>query len=479
MNILVWICIAIAVFLLVLLGRTMAFRPKKEAAKAEVPVALDETAIISHMQALIRCKTISYIEKSTMEDPAPFEAFPKLLESLYPRVHQALEHERVGERGLLYRWRGRQSDAPSVLMSHYDVVPAQENLWKKPPFDAVLEDGVLWGRGTLDTKGTLLSILEAAESLLAEGFVPERDLYFSFAGDEEIAGQGAPDLVSELEKRGVKPAFVLDEGGAVVEKVFPGVTKPCALVGTGEKGNAIFSLSMVSKGGHASAPPPHTLIGHLAKAIIRMENHPFPFRLTLPAAQMFDTLGRHSSFVFRFLFANLWCFKPLLNLMCRLLGGEMNALVRTTCAFTQMEGSNAPNVLPPSASIAANLRLVGGDTLESAKARMESIIGNPDIQVKIVQGTNPSPISNTEGEPWDRLGSAIGETWPEAILSPYLMVAASDSRHYCRISEHVFRFSAMTLSSEERKTIHGNDERIPLETLYTAVRFYVRLMKKC
>ncbi len=478
MSIWIWFCVALAALLLVLLGRAFSFKPKNEVHRASPPAELDESAIASHMQALIRCKTVSYVEKS-LEDPTPFESFPRLLESLYPRVHQTLAHERIGERGLLYCWRGRGSDNPSVLMSHYDVVPAQENLWQKPPFGGVLEDGVLWGRGALDTKGTLLSILEAAESLLTKGFMPESDLYLSFSGDEEIAGQGAPGIVLELEKRGVQPAFVLDEGGAVVEKIFPGVKKPCALVGTGEKGNANFSFSMVSKGGHASAPPPHTLIGHLADAVVRVEKSPFPFRLTPPAAQMFDTLGRHSSFAYRLLFANLWCFAPLLNMMCRKMGGEMNALVRTTCAFTQMTGSDAPNVLPPSASVAANLRLVGGDTLESAKARLSRVIGNADIHAEILQGMNPSPISRTEGEPWERLRSAIGETWPEAILSPYLMVAASDSRHYCRISENVYRFSAMALSAEERKTIHGNDERIPLKKLYTAVRFYRRLMEKC
>ncbi len=478
MNALVLILLALAALLAVLMARAVAFRPKTRAEAAPTPVAIDEAAVAAHMQALVRVRTVSHPDKA-LEDPAPFEALPALLASLYPRVHAALACERIGDRGLLYRWKGKRADAPGVLMSHYDVVPAEEALWQKQPFDGIIEDGVLWGRGTLDTKGTLLAIFEAAELLLSEGFTPENDLYFSFAGDEEIAGGGAPGIVAALTARGIQPAFVLDEGGAVVEKVFPGVAKPCALVGTGEKGNMDVLLTAASKGGHASSPPPHTPVGVLARAVTRVEGKPFPFTLTPPAAEMFDTLGRQSSLAYRMIFANLWCFAPLLNLLCKKTGGEMNALVRTTCAFTQMAGSAASNVLPPVATVGANLRIVGGETTESARARLESVIRDPDVRVEIVHGMDPSPISRTDGEPWQRLGGAIAETWPDAILSPYLMVAASDARHYARVSDSVYRFSAMALSAEERKLIHGNDERVPVEKLCTAVKFYARLMRRC
>lgn len=476
MILLLCILAAVAIFLLVLIVRAAAFKPAAQKASPPTPVQVDEEAASTHMQALIRCKTVSFSNKS-LEDPAPFEAFPALLQTLYPAIHQACPPERIGERGLLFHWKGRESARPSVFMSHYDVVPANEDQWQKPPFDAVIEDGVMWGRGTLDTKGTLLGVMEAAESLIKEGFVPAQDIYLCFGGDEEVSGGGAPGIVAELTRRGIKPAFVLDEGGAVVEGVFPGVKQPAALVGIGEKGSMNVTFHLNSQGGHASAPPPHTTVGLLAQAVTRVEAQPFPFHLTAPAKALFDTLGRHSTFVYRLIFANLWCFAPVLNLICKKSGGEMNALVRTTCAFTQMKGSDAANVMPPVASVGANLRIIGGENMQTVKARLSQIIGNENINITIDSGMDPCPESKASGEAWERLGGAIAQTWPAAILSPYLMVAASDSRHYATISDAVYRFSAMPLSGQERKLIHGNDERIPLEKLYDTVRFYIRLMR--
>ncbi len=467
---------ALALLIAVIVVRTLAFKPQQEKAVAPLEVKLYEDRIAKDMQAIIQMKTISYLDKSK-EDQQVFEEFPELLKKLYPRLHEKLTQERIGDRGILYRWPGKNSDKPGVLMSHYDVVPVQESTWDKPPFSGEIENGVLWGRGTLDTKCTLLGVMEAAEHLISEGFIPENDLYLSFAGDEEIFGHGAPAIVAELKRRGITPAFVLDEGGAVVDNVFPGVKEPCALIGLGEKGLTNINFEAVSSGGHASTPPPHTAVGVVAQAITKVENHPFPFRLTPAVTKMFDTLGRRSTFAYRMIFANLWCFAPVLDMLCKKKGGEMNALVRTTCAFTLMSGSPAHNVLPPKATVGANLRLIGGDTVESAKAYVEKAVNDSRVSATIANGNNPSPCSPAEGEAWEKLYTAIGQTWQGAVVSPYLMVAASDSRHFCAISDHVYRFSPLAMTKEDRATIHANNERIQLSKLYDLVRFYVRLIK--
>lgn len=468
----------LAVFIVVIVIRALRFRPLPAADLnvEEIPVRADEIA--ERFARMIRCKTVSSLDER-LTDRMEFDKFQKLLGELYPGVHNACTLEQIGPSGMLYMLKGKSSAAPVVFMAHYDVVPADESAWDKPPFSGEVENGVLWGRGALDTKGTLCGVMEAAEGLIAQGFVPENDLYFAFSGDEEIAGETAPAMVAEMERRGVIPAMVLDEGGAVVENIFPGVDKPCALIGTAEKGMLDVELSIESNGGHASAPPPHTLIGLLAKAVVRIENNPFKSRLTPPVAAMFDTLGRHSSFVYRLIFANFWCFLPVLDAICRKRGGELNAMMRTTCAFTMMEGSKATNVLPPSATMRANLRIIGGETPDGAIENMKSITNNPDIKFSTIYGMNPSRDSLMGGQSWEALKDAIAQTWPGALVSPYLMVACSDSRHYCRISDGVYRFSAMELSKEERAMIHGHNERIPVDKLAKIVQFYTRLMRHC
>ena len=470
------IAAALLVFLSVLIFRALLFVPPKKSESRVEPVFVNTEKASHDLAEMIRCRTVSERDK-TKEDEAEFEKFEKLLPTLFPKVYEKCEFEKIGDRALLFRWRGVSDKAPTVLMSHYDVVSVVDEDWEKPAFSGIIENGVLWGRGTLDTKGTLNGVLQAAEALIADGFIPKNDIYFAFAGDEEINGHGAKDIVNLFRERGITPSAVVDEGGAVVERVFPGVKIPCALIGVAEKGMLNVEYSVKGGGGHSSSPAPHTPVGRLSAACVRMENSPFKFRLTKPVREMLDTLGRHSTFIYRIIFANLWCFAPVLNLLTKKTGGEMNAFMRTTTAFTQMEGSKGINVIPPYAKMASNHRLLPGDTTESAMAHIRKTVKDKKITVTMLEGTNPSVISTTDCEGWQRVCVAVSGTWQEAIISPYLMFACSDSRHWGVISDRVYRFSAMALTKEERATIHGNNERIPLDTIAKTVEFYIRLIK--
>lgn len=432
--------------------------------------------IAANLSQMIQVKTISHKAPSKM-DMASFEAFKSLLESLYPSIHKGCERSYHGPTGILYKWQGKNNHDPIVLMSHYDVVPCDEALWTVAPFSGQIDEAFVWGRGTLDTKGTLCGILEAVETLILEGHEPERDIYLSFSGDEEISGPSAPAIVAHLTSKGVKPALVLDEGGAIVEGIFPGVSGPIAVVGTGEKGYLDVLLRMKGKGGHSSAPPAHSLVGELSKAVVKLEKRPFKARLTPPVKEMFETLGKKSTPLYRVLFSNLWLFKPLLVKFFTRKGGEMNAMIRTTTAVTKMSASKAFNVLPPYAEVGINFRLLPGDTVESALAYIEKVVDNPEIEVQCVTSREASAVSKTYGFGWEAVNKAILATWQDVIVTPYLMMAATDSRHYCSLSEHVFRFSAMPLSNEERALIHSNDERIRIETLVGIVSFYEQLLR--
>lgn len=466
------------IFIAVVLVRTLRFTPKAQPPVSDEKVEFDRDGAVEALAELVRCKTVSYNDK-TLEDDAEFEKLYALLPRLYPNVFAACTLQKFPQRALLFRWPGKRDDAPSVMMAHYDVVPVDENGWEKPPFEAIIENGVMWGRGTLDTKVTFNGILSAAEHLIGKGFVPENDIYFAFSGGEEINGDGAPTIVKWFVDNGIQPALVVDEGGAVVENVFPGVKAPCGLIGIAEKGMINAEFYTESSGGHASAPKPHTPVGVLAAACKKVEDHPFKAHIEGPASQMFDTLGRHSTILYRMIFANMWCFGWVIDLLGRLSGGEMNALVRTTVAFTQMEGSSARNVIPTEARMVANMRLNPKDTVESAIAYLQKTVGDEKVRVSALEASQPSPVSETDCPAYDKVAAAVAETWRGCIVSPYLMVQCSDARHYRDLSNHVYRFSAMDLSSEERATIHGNNERIRLETVTHAVEFFIRLMQKC
>ena len=468
----------IVVFLAVVTVRALRFIPKPQPRLSQEEVSFDRDAAVDALAQLVRCKTVSYNDHS-LEDEEEFQKLISLLPRLYPNVMETCEFRQLPDRALLLRWPGKNPGDPAVMMAHYDVVPVNEDAWEKPPFEGILEDGVLWGRGTLDTKVTFNGILSAANHLIARGFRPERDVYFAFSGGEEVNGLGAPNIVAWFREQGIQPALVVDEGGAVVENVFPGVKVPCGLIGIAEKGMMNARFRARSQGGHASAPKPHTPVGVLSSACKRVEDHPFKAHIQGPAAQMFDTLGRYSTPLYRVIFANLWCFGWLLDLMARKSGGEMNALLRTTVAFTQMQGSSARNVIPPEATMVANMRLNPSDSVASALDYLKKKVANDAVEITALESFEPSPVSETGCEAWDKVAASVAETWRGCVVAPYLMVQCSDSRHYGPISNHVYRFSAMDLTAGERSTIHGNNERIRVETVAKAVEFYIRLLSRC
>ena len=467
----------ILVFVAVVLVRTLRFKPKAMPEADGTPITFDKQKATDNLARLIRCKTISRIDH-VGEDDAEFDKLTGLLPELFPNVYKKCEFKTFPDRGLLYKWEGKSHDNPSVFMAHYDVVPVSEDGWQKPPFDGIIEDGVLWGRGTLDTKVSFSSALFAADHLIGEGFVPENDIYLAFSGCEEVNGLGAKHIVDYFEENGIIPALVLDEGGAVVENVFPGLKSACAVIGIAEKGMIDVEYRVKSNGGHASAPKPGTPVPTLAKACTKVEGKPFKSHITKPVGEMFDTLGRHSNFLYRMIFANMWCFGWVIDLLGKMQGGDINALIRTTVAFTQMSGSSASNVIPPEATMVSNLRLNPEDTMESALEYLKGVVDDDKVELTRLRGYNPSRISVTDCEGYDRVANAAVSTWQGCIPTPYLMMQCSDSRHWGKISDKVYRFSAMDLTKEERATIHGHNERIRIECLERACEFYIRIMKK-
>lgn len=440
---------------------------------------------------LVRFRTVSSRDDAEV-DRDEFEGFLAALPGLYPKVHAALEVERVNGAALLFRWAGRTAGrsgagaatsgpltGPAVLMAHYDVVAAgEEAAWAHPPFAGHSDGTHLWGRGTLDDKGQLVVILEAAESLLAEGFVPAQDVYFSFGNNEETAGDSAAAAAALLAGRGVRPGLVLDEGGAVAGGAFPGVSRPAAVVGVAEKGILDVELLTRDPGGHASTPPRMGATARLARAITRIERHPFPQHLPEVTADMLRRFGPHAPAPLRLAFANLPLLKGPLTWLFGRLGGETNAMTRTTVAITTLEGSAGANVLAATARANANIRVAVGESVAGTVRRLHRIIRDPKVELRVVEGNEPSPVSASTGPAWELLEECIGAVYPEAIVTPYIMMGGTDSRRFTGICDAVYRFAPFAMDRADRGSLHAVDEKISLESLGRGVRFYETLLRK-
>jgi len=439
--------------------------------------APDSTAAIERFRTLLRIPTVSRLDAHET-DWSVFDRFAEALPRLYPAVHSVTTREFVAERSMLYRWAGASAENPTVLMAHYDVVPVGDEPWEHPPFDAVLEGGVLHGRGTIDDKGALVAILEAAERLAASGFTPANDVYFSFGHDEEVAGTAAGMVVDVLKSRGIRPSLVLDEGGAIVEPgLVAGVEVPLAVIGVTEKGIMSVTLTVDQPGGHASTPPLLTSTARLARAIVRLTRSPFPITMNDAVIAFVESLAGHSSGARRTLFSNARRLSPIVGRLFSRIGDETRAMVRTTAAVTELHGSDGANVLPERASATVNVRIAVGSSVSRTVRHMRKAIRDEHVAIEVIRPSEPSPVSPSSGPAWQRIADAITAVYPDVAPTPYTMLAASDARHFTRISECVYRFTPFELHAEQRATLHARGEHIVVASWLRGIDIYERILR--
>lgn len=449
---------------------------------AAVPkTQIDAQAAAARLAEAIRFRTVSSYEKPEQHVDA-LRAMQAHIEKSFPAFHAAAKREVVADYSLLYTWEGTDPKAPAIgLLAHQDVVPVAPGTdkdWQHPPYDGVISDGFIWGRGAWDDKGNLYSMLEAAEVLAKAGFKPKRTIYFAFGHDEETAGtRGAKNIAALLASRGVKLDFVIDEGLLITDGLIKGLDRPAALIGLAEKGYATLVLHAEATPGHSSMPPRDTAIGMMAAALTRLEDHRLPLQIRGAVAEMFDTLAPEMTGINRVALSNLWLFKPLL-LREFAKNGPTEAMVRTTTALTIFNAGDKDNVLPGNADATVNFRLIPGDTEASVITHVRDTVHNDRISIKPFPGnTDPPPVTGTSSASYQTLNRTIREIFPDVIVAPGLMVAATDSRHYVGITDKIFRFSPVRANSEDLKRFHGTNERLPIEGYADMIRFYRRLME--
>lgn len=474
--------LGVALLVGILVANTLRIPAPPPPSRAAPPAPVIAAAVIAeHLAAAIRIETISH-EDGALDDPAALARLRSLLEATYPRVHRALERESLAAGALLYTWKGRDpSLRPVLFAAHQDVVPIEpgtEASWTEPPFSGRIAGGFVWGRGALDDKGSLIGLLEAAESLLAEGFAPRRTILLAFGADEEVGGRGALAIAAALQARGTRVEYALDEGLAVTEGVVPGVALPVAVVGLGEKGFVTVELAIEVPGGHSSMPPPETAIGILAAAVDRVARAPLPARMTEAARRSLAVLAPYLPFGQRLAVANLWLLEPLV--VASLTRKPLtNATVRTTTAPTIFQAGIKGNVLPSHARAAVNFRVLPGDTIEGVVAHVRRVVADPRVSVEVMPtlGGDPLPLASVDTRAYRLLEQTLQRFYPGAVVAPGLVLAATDARHYTGVADAVYHFAPFVFRAGDRERIHGTNERAALADLEVAVGVYRDLMK--
>lgn len=467
------------ILVLVLIVRTFRFQSKQVLIKPAPQISVDSAAV-QRLSGALQIPTISHQDPS-QNMHKDFAAFRTFLEQNFPLVHQKCTREAVSEFGLLYLWKGKDdAQKPILLMSHFDVVPVEagtEKDWKYPPFSGTIAEGFVWGRGAIDDKMGVIGILEAAELLLRNNFQPIRTIYFAFGGDEEIGGtQGAANIAKLLRDRNVTFDFVLDEGMAITENLFPGISVPVAMVGVAEKGYLSVELFVEGKGGHSSMPPALTTIGILSRAIDRLEKNRLPIELRSPVHEMFQTLGPEMSFGTRLVLANLWLLQGVFKRMLAV-NPETDSMLRTTIAPTIFQSGTKENVLPSRARAVVNFRLLPGDSVDGVLKHIRNTVEDDRVQInKLLPFNEPSTVSNLKSKNFRILQVTIREVFPNALVTPALLMGGTDTKHYAGLSSDIYRFAPSRLGPEDLSRVHGTNERIAIKNFEECVRFYYQLL---
>ena len=481
------IAIIITVILLVVVAivlyRTFNFNSKQlQADKSAIDISINKDAIYRLADA-IKLTTVSY-EEPGKSDTLAILKLHDVIEQSFPSVHNKLTKEVINNFSLLYEWKGKNTSLkPVILMAHMDVVPIEEankNEWLQPPFSGNIIDGALWGRGTLDDKSGVFGILEAAEMLIKQGFQPDRTFYFVFGHDEETGGiKGAKVAAELLEKRGVKAEMVLDEGMYMTTgNMIPGITKPVALIGVAEKGYMTLELITRIKGGHSSIPSKETSIGVLAKAVAALQDNLLETHFTEPTRMFFEYVGPEMPFGLKMVVANQWLFeKVLVNQMTSFREGS--ATFRTTTAPTIFQSGIKENLVPYEARAVVNFRLLPGDHSHEVIDKVKDIVNDKRVEIKIINQFNEaSPVASDKEPAFKILAKTIGQVSKEEVLvSPSLVLGATDSKHFNNISPNVFKYLHIRMDATDLKRVHGTNERILIKDYEELIRFYYQLMK--
>lgn len=463
--------------------RTAALSPSAESGLPLPSLAeINADSAASRLAQAVRFKTISYYDTSKT-DFKEFKRFQAFLEHRFPNVWNTFAIERVNGYTLLLKWRGSDEALnPALLMAHQDVVPistGSESDWAHPPFAGVIENGTVFGRGSIDDKSSLMGLLEAAEILIKQGKSPKRTLYFAFGHDEEIGGRsGILKVVELLKSRQIELEFVLDEGMLILDNVVSVIDGKFAAIGLAEKGYVSLRLTAMHAGGHSSMPPSGAAIATLSAAILALEENPMPANMAF-LEEFILNLGDKIPYSQRLIFSNLWLFRPIAEAIVSA-DPKLNTLIRTTTAPTILRAGEKDNVMPINAEAVVNFRILPGESVASVIKFVNKTINNNAVAVEVYKHTDePSPISSDKTATFQQLKAAAKAIMggADAPVTPALVIAGTDSKHFSPIAKNVYRFQPLSLDAEGVESIHGTDEKVRIESYVGMIQFYISFIE--
>lgn len=470
-------------FIVVTLVRAAFWTPEKTEFEPLPDEQVDVDKYRKDLSDAIKIKTISNVDVDKV-DWNEFKRLHALFEERFPLVYKNLKCEEISLASLLFTWEGKNPDLePIALLGHQDVVPVAagtEGDWTHSAFDGVDDGEFVWGRGALDMKNHLIAVLESVESLLSEGFEPDRTVYLCFGHDEEIVAaptSGAGSIAAVLKERGVHLDSVIDEGGAILNlNVGKILNKKLAGVGIAEKGYVDYRVSVSAKGGHSSQPPEHTALGALADVIKDIESHQFKAKMPAFVYELFTKIGKNVSYPARIVTCNLWLLKPLITAVMQKIPPAAS-LIHTTTAVTMAEGSPAANVLPQKASVTVNFRMMPGVTMKNVEEHIRKCVHNKDIEVEYLKGKEASKVSPTDSRSFKILEEICTRTDPDLLVAPYLVMGGTDAYHYEEVCDNIYRFAPFVMDTKLLLTTHGTDERIPISCMADGLKFFKRYIR--
>lgn len=466
----------IVVLAIVLVVNASRLKPTPVEGPLPQSSAMGTDEAVERFREILRSKTV-WAATDPNADHTAFDEFVPKLRRLYPRVFETCELEMIDTYGISLLWKGENREvAPVLFMAHHDVVEADPTGWTHDPFAADIEDGKIYARGAVDTKCIWAALMEAAESLIAEGYMPPRDVYFFSSNTEEDGGDTAPHMVEHLKEIGRVPYMVLDEGGAVIDNPPLGVKGEFAAIGVAEKGIFDAYIETSASGGHASTPSLTDATAKLVSGLDDLQKNPPRAALSDPVAAMLKELAARGGFGLRLVFGNLWLFRPL---VVKIMKGssETAAMVRTTYALTQLEGSRAHNVIPKKAKATVNVRIDPSESVEVALGRIKERFDD-ETTYELDEVCESSPVSPFNGDPaFEYLRRIVRSVYPDAGIAPYVQTSCSDARHFARVCPRTYRFAGILFRGDQRMRIHGQDENLDVDAYKRGIGFYIELIR--